>query len=99
MPEKDTYEFQKARVVRIADELGKQVDFDDTVSWMKFRATDKGKKGRATPHSGDFLPGAPHIAHFAMCGYRLDQVRRDHTRTARLGARTFWTRDSVLIRE
>ncbi|SPE44296.1 hypothetical protein SBA7_320063 [Candidatus Sulfotelmatobacter sp. SbA7] len=34
-----------------------------------------------------------------MCGFRLDQVRRDHTCTKRLGSRTLWTRGSILIRE
>jgi hypothetical protein len=54
--EKDTYEFQKARVCRLAEELGKQVKFDDTVTCIKFRVTGKGEKFGANVHSGDFLP-------------------------------------------
>ncbi len=54
--EKDTYEFQRARVVRLASELGKQVEFDEAVAWIKFRAADQGTKFRATPHSGEIEP-------------------------------------------
>src|SRR5262245_44748519 len=60
MPEdpqdKDSYEFQRARVIRLAAELGKQVEFDEAATWIKFRATEAGAKFKATPHSGELMP-------------------------------------------
>jgi hypothetical protein len=56
MNEKDTYEFQRARVIRLAAEIGKKVEFDESVTWIKFRAGDAGVKLRATPHSGEIEP-------------------------------------------
>jgi hypothetical protein len=56
MQDKDSYEFQKARVLGLADEIGKQVEFDETTTSIKFRVTEKGGKFRAKPNSGDFLP-------------------------------------------
>lgn len=59
-PEKDTYVFQKARVERLAAELGKHVEFDSNVtpdladmSVIKFRVADLGKPFTATPTSGE----------------------------------------------
>jgi hypothetical protein len=51
--EKDTYDFQKARVMRLATELGKEVEFDNTVCAIKFRATDAGTPFKVTRHSGE----------------------------------------------
>ena len=51
--ENDTYDFQKARVMRLAVELGKEVEFDNTVCAIKFRATDAGTPFKATRHSGE----------------------------------------------
>ncbi len=48
--EKDTYEFQRARVIRLGSELGKQVEFDETLTAIKFKATDAGKQFKRTPH-------------------------------------------------
>jgi len=60
MPEdpqdKDSYEFQRARVIRLAAELGKQVEFDEGATWIKFRATGAGEKFKPTPHSGEIEP-------------------------------------------
>ena len=49
-PEKDTYLFQKARIERLAVELGKRVEFDDNLSHnladmsvIKFRVAGVGK--------------------------------------------------------
>jgi hypothetical protein len=50
--EKDTYDFQKARLMRFAAELGKEVEFDNTVCAIKFRVVDAGTPFAATPHSG-----------------------------------------------
>jgi hypothetical protein len=53
---KDTYEFQKARVIRLAAEIGKQVEFDDAVTSIKFRATDVGKKFKPSTSSDKLYP-------------------------------------------
>jgi hypothetical protein len=59
-PEKDTYTFQKARIERLAAELGKHVEFDSYVtanlsnmSVIKFRVADVDRPFTATPTSGD----------------------------------------------
>jgi len=54
--DKDTYEFQRERVTRLASELGKQVQFDEAVAWIKFRAAEAGVKFTPTPHSGEIEP-------------------------------------------
>jgi hypothetical protein len=54
--EKDTYEFQEARIERLAAELGKKVEFDRVTVRMrtiKFRAADADKPFTASPTSGD----------------------------------------------
>lgn len=59
-PEKETYVFQKARIERLAAELGKHVEFDSNVtrdlaemSVIKFRAANIGTPFTPTPTSGD----------------------------------------------
>lgn len=53
---KNMYEFQKARIVRLAAEIGKQVEFDDSVTFIKFRATDIQKKFKPSTGSDKFFP-------------------------------------------
>ncbi|HEY2392240.1 MAG TPA: zinc ribbon domain-containing protein [Candidatus Angelobacter sp.] len=55
-PEKDSYEFQRNRVVRLAAELGMKVEFDKSTTEIKFRATPEGTKFRPTTHSGELEP-------------------------------------------
>ncbi len=59
-PEKDTYVFQRARIERLAGELGKHVEFDSNVthnladmSVIKFRVADIGKPFTPTRTSGE----------------------------------------------
>jgi hypothetical protein len=58
--EKDKYTFQKARIERLASELGLKVEFDDylsasldDMSVIKFRAARIGERFTATPTSGE----------------------------------------------
>jgi hypothetical protein len=53
---KDTYEFQRARVTRLASEIGKRVEFDETVTSIKFRVTEEGKKFKPTTSSDKLYP-------------------------------------------
>lgn len=55
-PDKDSYEFQRNRVIRLAAELGMKVEFDEAVTEIKFRATPEGTKFRPTRHSGELEP-------------------------------------------
>ena len=55
-PDKDSYEFQRNRVIRLAAAMGMKVEFDDGVTDIKFRATPEGTKFRPTPHSGELEP-------------------------------------------
>ncbi len=55
---KDDYHFQRARVQRIANELapGKLVEFDETITWIKFRVTDPMTATVLTDASGEWEP-------------------------------------------
>ena len=54
----DTYEFQKARIIRIVDELapGKVVEFDDASIFIRFRVRDPFLNIDLTDVSGEWLP-------------------------------------------
>lgn len=54
--DKDSYEFQRNRVIRLAVELGIKVEFDETVTAIKLRATPEGTKFWASRHSGELMP-------------------------------------------
>jgi hypothetical protein len=56
--EKDSYGFQKARITRICNELapGKLVEFDETISLIKFRVRDDVLRVDLTEPSGEWLP-------------------------------------------
>ena len=58
--ERDTYDFQRARVTRICNELapGKDVEFDDNSSpFIKFRIRDEFLGVNLTDPSGEWFPG------------------------------------------
>lgn len=56
--DKDTYEFQRARIVRIAAELapGKTVEFDESSTLIKFRIRDNSVGVNLTEVSGEWFP-------------------------------------------
>lgn len=56
--EKDTYQFQRARIIRIADELapGKTVEFDEASTFIKFRIRDNFLGVNLTELSGEWFP-------------------------------------------
>lgn len=56
--EKDSYQFQRARVERIAGELapGKSVEFDEASTFIKFRIRDNVLGINLTEPSGDWFP-------------------------------------------
>jgi hypothetical protein len=56
--EKDTYQFQRARVERIAGELapGKTVEFDEASTLIKFRVRDHFLGVNLTEPSGEWFP-------------------------------------------
>jgi len=56
--EKDTYQFQRARVERIANELapGKSVEFDEASTFIKFRIRDTFTGVNLTEPSGEWFP-------------------------------------------
>jgi hypothetical protein len=56
--EKDTYQFQRNRVERIAGELapGKAVEFDETSTLIKFRIRDNSLGINLTEASGEWFP-------------------------------------------
>ena len=56
--EKDTYEFQRERVIRIAGELapGKSVEFDEASTLIKFRIRDNFIGVNLTEVSGEWFP-------------------------------------------
>ncbi len=56
--ERDTYQFQRARVERIATELspGKSVEFDESSTLIKFRIRDKVLGINLTERSGEWFP-------------------------------------------
>jgi hypothetical protein len=58
MESKDTYEFQKARIARIAEELapGKTVEFDTASTFLKFRIFDPALGITLTRASGEWFP-------------------------------------------
>lgn len=58
MEDKDSYRFQRTRVVQICNELapGKSVEFDETVTWIKFKITDPFTKARLTGDTGEWEP-------------------------------------------
>jgi hypothetical protein len=56
--EKDTYHFQRARVMRIAEESapGKTVEFDESATLIKFRIRDNTLGVNLTEPSGEWFP-------------------------------------------
>jgi len=58
MQAKDTYEFQKARIIRIVEELapGKATEFDDASTFIKFRVLDPLLNIAITEPSGEWIP-------------------------------------------
>lgn len=56
--EKDTYQFQRARIERIAGELapGKSVEFDEASTFIKFRIRDNFLRVNLTEPSGEWFP-------------------------------------------
>jgi len=56
--DKDTYQFQRARVERMARELapGKTVEFDEASTFIKFRVRDNFLRINLTEPSGEWLP-------------------------------------------
>ena len=56
--EKDTYKFQCARIERISQEMapGMTVEFDETVTVIKFRIRDRTAGVNLTEPSGDWFP-------------------------------------------
>ena len=57
-PEKDTFAFQRERVMRICTELapGKKVEFDEANSLIKFRIRDERLGVNLTEASGEWVP-------------------------------------------
>lgn len=55
-PDKDSYEFQRNRVIRLAAEMGMKIEFDEAVTDIKFRATPEETKFWASRHSGELMP-------------------------------------------
>ena len=56
--QKDTYEFQRARVIRIISEVapGKRVEFDEATALIKFRVRDNFLGVNLTEPSGEWFP-------------------------------------------
>jgi len=56
--DKDTYESQKVRIVRIVQELapGKKVEFDEANTWIRFRVVDETACISLTEVSGEWEP-------------------------------------------
>lgn len=56
--EKDSYQFQRARIERIVGELapGKTVEFDEASTLIKFRVRDNTIGVNLTEPSGEWLP-------------------------------------------
>ncbi len=56
--EKDTYQFQRARIVRIAGELapGKTVEFDEASTFIRFRIRDNVIGVNLTEVSAEHFP-------------------------------------------
>ena len=57
-PKKDTYDFQRARIIRIVEELapGKKVVFDEENTLIRFRIRDEGSGIDLTQPSGEWIP-------------------------------------------
>jgi hypothetical protein len=57
--EKDSYQFQRARIERIVAELapGKTLEFDEASTLIKFRVRDSTLGVNLTEPSGEWLPG------------------------------------------
>ena len=58
MKDKDSYEFQQARVIRIIGEVapGKLVEFDTTSTWIRFKIKDPVTGIRLTVDAGEWEP-------------------------------------------
>jgi hypothetical protein len=56
--DKDSYEFQRARIIRIGNELapGKRVQFDETTSSLRFRIRDQLLGVTITESTGEWEP-------------------------------------------
>ena len=58
LPERDSYQFQRARIEGIVAELapGKTVEFDEALTFIKFRVRDNTLGVNLTEPSGEWLP-------------------------------------------
>jgi hypothetical protein len=58
MFDKDSYAFQQKRLARITEEIapGKKVEFDDSITLIKFRVSDPVSGTVLTGASGQWLP-------------------------------------------
>lgn len=58
MNEKDMYDFQKARLTRLVADLapGKQIEFDENSSFIRFRVFDPVTRTVLSEISGEWIP-------------------------------------------